>query len=325
VKIPQYLRWLGKFAVGGLLIAYILSLLDLRSVARAILDGDGRLYSVALFCFVFARLLEGYRFASLASGRRIPYGPVFEMTIKATFLNNFTLAVVGDAYRARWLRRFTADWTEAISVVVADRVLGLLIVIALAFGYLVVGRSIFDLGRDLGVQSGLSLPFVLAVASVGVAVLLLFLRRRLRGLAARVRSLVVRFLTMVREFTGATWLRAILATLAMQIVLAVMVLVLVRALGESANLSGVLFVMLLVYLAGGLPISIGALGVREGVMILGLPLLGVPVDTAATVALLSRVIMYLVALVGGIWLILVPGETATAVSAAPGSDGAQDR
>ena len=75
---------------------------------------------------------------------------------------------------------------------------------------------------------------------------------------------------------------------------------LVKAFQNNILYVDTIFVILLVFIASYLPISIGALGVREGILILGFTYLGVTQPIAIVVAFVSRIIIYFYALLGGV-------------------------
>ena len=91
-----------------------------------------------------------------------------------------------------------------------------------------------------------------------------------------------------------------------QVVLAYMVHLLLVAYGQDINFADTLFVMLLVYVAAYIPVSVGSLGVREGILVVLLPVLGVAPHAALAAAALSRGMIYVYALFGGAWAVFRP-------------------
>ena len=80
-----------------------------------------------------------------------------------------------------------------------------------------------------------------------------------------------------------------------------MIYILIFDLGGEIGFFQLLLVMLLVFIAGFLPISIGSLGVREGAIVVGLGWFGVSTPIAVSAALVSRALMYVVAASAGAW------------------------
>jgi hypothetical protein len=149
-----------------------------------------------------------------------------------------------------------------------------------------------------------------------VALGAVFHRHVVRALR-RLAQWYAQFRVLLAAVPAWAWVGATGATVTAQISVTLMTFVLVMAFRETTGFIDVLFVMVLVYLTAFVPVSIGALGVREGILILGLPLFGVTAEAAASVALASRAIMYLVAVAGGVWLLL--GRSSAPAESAPGA------
>jgi uncharacterized membrane protein YbhN (UPF0104 family) len=296
--------WAVKFTIGVALLAFFALRVDVEALWRALLVGSPALYALALGCFALSRLAEAVRLRFLLSREQAPLVRVVEMTTKATFFNNFSLLVVGEGYRAHWIKQWTHDWDRAISLLLVDRAVGLLVVAGLALVYLVFGKSVLDLASRLDVRLGSSVGLTLLGALAIVAALAVVFRGHVVRASRRLLLWFARFRVLLADLPARAWVGAAGASVTAQVAVTAMTLVLVIAFGETMPFLDVLFVMVLVYLTAFVPVSIGALGVREGILILGLPLFGPTVQAATSVALASRAVMYLVALGGGVWLLL---------------------
>jgi uncharacterized membrane protein YbhN (UPF0104 family) len=286
--------WAVKFTIGVALLAFFALRVDVEALWRALLVGSPALYALALGCFALSRLAEAVRLRFLLSREQAPLVRVVEMTTKATFFNNFSLLVVGEGYRAHWIKQWTHDWDRAISLLLVDRAVGLLVVAGLALVYLVFGKSVLDLASRLDVRLGSSVGLTLLGALAIVAALAVVFRGHVVRASRRLLLWFARFRVLLADLPARAWVGAAGASVTAQVAVTAMTLVLVIAFGET----------MLVYLTAFVPVSIGALGVREGILILGLPLFGPTVQAATSVALASRAVMYLVALGGGVWLLL---------------------
>jgi len=304
VKSPSLWIWAVKFAVGAALLAFFALRVDLDELWRAFVAGSPYLYAVALGCFAVSRCAEAVRLHFLLTREKAPLARVAEMTLKATFFNNFSLLVVGDGYRIHWVKQWTNDWERAISLVLVDRAIGLLVVVGFAAAYLLIGKNVLDLASQLGVRFGDSVDLAVIGALLVLVALVAVFRRHVARALRQLALWYAQFRVLLAAVPARAWVGATGAAVAAQISVTLMTFVLVMAFGETTAFLDVLFVMVLVYLTAFVPVSIGALGVREGVLILGLPLFGITVQAATSVALASRAIMYLVALSGGVWLLL---------------------
>jgi uncharacterized membrane protein YbhN (UPF0104 family) len=270
-----------------------------------------------LGCFALSRVAEAVRLRFLLSREQAPLVRVAEMTIKATFFNNFSLLVVGEGYRAHWIKQWTNDWERAISLLLLDRAVGLLVVAGFALAYLLFGKSVLDLASRLDLHFGNSVGLALVGALALVVAFAAFFRRHVVSASRRLVLWCARFRLLLAALPARAWVGAAGASVTAQVAVTAMTFVLVIAFGETMPFLDVLFVMVLVYLTAFVPVSIGALGVREGILILGLPLFGPTAQAATSVALVSRAIMYLVALGGGVWLLLSRAAPQPVRSAGP--------
>jgi uncharacterized membrane protein YbhN (UPF0104 family) len=312
LKVSQRWLWAGKFAFGAILFAIIATRVELSDLLEKLRRADVVLCLVAFIAFGVTRLWEAVRFYFVIGGRRVPFWRVAEMVWVATFFNNFALSVVGDGYRAYALRNWLPGWSEAISTIVLDRVLGTFVILLVFAAYLLFDRQVLELLEHVGVDwtrvpSGAVLGVEIAAAVLLVALAAAYFTGRL----SRLGGWLVHARQSVPVPSAGVCAIAFASTLAAQVSIAAMTALLVEAFGETAAFGDVFLVMLIVHMTAFLPVSIGALGVREGILVLGLPAFGVSAPTAVSVALISRFMLYVYAAAGGVWLVMAKRRQAS--------------
>ena len=300
----QLTKTIAKYVIGIGLCIWLLSKVDLAATVDVLAQGDYSLYVVAFLCFGVSSLLEGVRLYTLVPDRRLAPANIVRVISISTFFNNFAASVVGDVYRTYEVERAIRSWPQALTVVFLDRLIGLGCLAALAaICTLIVEPVWMDLinPADLGAVQA-NLPWLIA-GSITMGAIALFVAHRLRVLK-KIWGWVVQAWSVLRGVTLPDWVVALAATISAQLILTGMIHILLIAFGQSVDFSATLFSMLIVFLAAFIPISVGSLGVREGLLAVLLPLFGATPEAAVAAALISRLMMYTYAAFGGIWFML---------------------
>lgn len=115
-----------------------------------------------------------------------------------------------------------------------------------------------------------------------------------------------------QSFTGVVYI--ILTTLIAYVFLTLNIFLLVYSFHSEINFIDTVFIITVVFVFSYLPISVGSLGVREGIIIVALTMFSIPKLDATTVALFARAIMYGYAMIGGV-LFLFATRTKSLVQA----------
>ena len=272
--------------------------LDWRGVWSEMLQVDVRLYGLALLVYYTTLMPRALRWRRMLDnlGHRVPLRLLGEVIFLSWFINHLIPAKMGDLYRGLVLRRREKiSFSLTTGSVLAERVVDILALLVIATSTALV----FVRGELLTEMQG-----VLLAASILVVImaggLFVFWRLDSSMLERFPLSLGERFERFQRGiFTSVQplWLVALLTGLAWSAEAGRFLLV-ANALGVSLALPQLLFV----FAAGALLLAAptpGGLGAVEGGMVGVMLLLDVPVDLAAAVAFLDRLISY--------WLVLIPG------------------
>lgn len=307
-------RTLLSFGVAVAIVAIVFARFDLNlgdvaaEMARAnplFLLGAAVAY-YGSFAFRAARwrsLLQSSGVVPDAGPRRPRLTTLTGIFVLSWFVNCLVPAKLGDAYRGYLLKqREKAAFTGALGTIFAERLadLGSLALFLVASSFLVFGRHVPQL-----ISSWLLLAVAVgALLVVGVAGVVVF-RHRLRSLMPiRVREHYVR---IEEGAFGAFGRLPALVGLTMIIWLleGVRLYFVSLSVGAGLTVSAALFVALLASLLTVIPVTPAGLGFVEFGVVSILALLGVVQQTAASVALLDRVVAYWSVIVIGAVLYLV--------------------
>jgi hypothetical protein len=296
--------WLNvlKVVVSTGLLVLVISQADLRAVWNLVADAHVGALVAAFVVVQIGVILRAGRWMALMRGQgdTTPYSTLLYLYYVGAFFNTFLpTGFGGDAIRIYELSQDGSTPRSAISTVVAERALGLLVQFAVALLVLPLAWRMIPQNVAL-----LLVAFVLA-AFVGTA---LFMSRKLFSWMAAHLPLAGRVLNhpkvaaLYASFHGYTP-RAVRAAAGISVVFNITLILsqwlLARAIGiqlgvlEFAVFTPILSTLLLV------PITIGGLGVREGGYVLLYGQAGVPQDQALALSLLTYATTLASGLIGG--------------------------
>ena len=210
--------------------------------------------------------------------------------IAALFNNVLPSSTGGDLIRSFYIYRFSGDAVSAVSPVVTERVIGLVVLIAINV------LAIYFTDSIAIVSAGLWSPLLIILAgAIGALVLVAIpatywpLHRLLERLA---RFRLVAVLLRMGEATHGylkkpgILLSVLFFSVAAQMLAVVIYLVLAKALGIEIGFTALLVVVPLGLIMASLPISLGGIGVRELTVAALLTRFGISEHDAAALALL---------------------------------------
>ena len=292
-----------KAAVTLSLVVWLLHRIDLGPLLQRVGRIDLAVALAAIALMMAQLLLTGWRWAIIARiiGTPLTRRATIRLTLIGQFFNQtLPSAIGGDAVRAWLLSREGPSLTKAVSGVFADRVVALILLVA------VVGAMLPALYARVAAPELRASMTILAVATAaGVAVLIAFgpwLSRLLQ------RHRLTRPLAEVAED-----LRRVLVSPDGAVVVAIAVVVHVgvvasvwlvaRALAIDVTLIDCLVLVPPIVLITTLPISIAGWGVRESATVIGFGFVGVaPVDAVA-LSVVFGLVQIAIGLPGGaLWI-----------------------
>lgn len=295
------------FGIG--LLVFLISQVDVASLWPLLQRGDPLLLACSLTSFVASLCaFQALRLHVLVAHYTGGLGRSMRLFFVGAFFNNLLPSNVGgDAVRLLYLSRMKdGTWTGPLALLLLHRLSGIGVMLAFfALYVLLEGPRLSTLIAESGisVQGPSSLWFValLGVIVGGVAGLLV-LRRTAFG--QRV---------LARLFATAHTARSALAELSTRVLVELIVLTVlfhgarmvgfyfaVLFFGQSIALWDLVPVLTFTAVMAMVPITVGGLGLVEGSVGAGLGLFGVDPSVAVATALVNRLSMVLVALIGGV-------------------------
>jgi len=293
-----------KAAITLSLLGWLLHRIDLAPLLARLGSIDPALSLAAVALMMAQLLLTGWRWAAIA--RTIGAPLTREATIRLTLIGQFfnqTLpsAIGGDAVRAWLAQREGMSLTKAVTGVFADRVLALLLLVAIVAATLPAFYA-----RVPAPELRFSISALCAVTAAGVVVLLAFgaplsrLLQRHRWTAALGRLAADLRLVLTSRGIGALICSAIVVHLAV----VSSIWVIARALAIEVSLFDCVVIVPPIILITTLPISIAGWGVRESATVVGFAFLGVaPVDAVALSVVFGLVLIVIGLPGGAIWML----------------------
>ena len=309
----------AKIGVSLALLAYLLSTTDLSALDEKVRSADLVDLLAAVLCFLLMLALATWRWQLLLGALGAP-APIRRLTasyLVATFFNNFLPSNIGgDVIRIRDTARQAGSKTLATTIVLMDRLLGLLGLLTIAaLGASVAGRLGGDppvlasmLWAALGV--GLAMSAAAVLLPGGVARLLSPLRLIHQEWVGERIGRLTGALTKFRRAPGA--LGACLAgAVVVQAVLVAFYAAIVHSMHipiSAWHLAVIVPVSFVVQMA---PVSLNGFGVREATFTYYFSRIGLPIESALVVSFMGAGLIILFSLSGAVaYLLRGPGRAA---------------
>jgi len=305
-------RWL-KFVVTLALYALVFYWTDASAIAAELGRAQIEPILLGVLLYMAGQAVSSWKWQILLAPVRleVPYLKVLAFYFTGMFFNLFLPTIVGgDAVKALLLARATGAPARATMSVFMERNVGLcaLLIVAIAAAELAPPVELFGMSLRL-------LTWVLAAGYAAANVVLmspLVYRLADRVIAAtplaRLRHRADSLYQAIVPYRSAP--ARILATVGLSFIFQAIVIAVVflnaQALALDVPLAAVAVFVPLVSLAGMVPVSVNGLGVREALYILLFGRIGVPVETAVSLALLYLAVTFLASLPGGVAYLMQP-------------------
>jgi uncharacterized protein (TIRG00374 family) len=305
-----WLQLLGRLAVSGALLGYLLLKLDVQEVIAHLAALTPGLVVLAWGYYAACQLLSSYRWQILlaARGIHVPLLRLFSFYMIGMFLNNFMPgAVGGDVVKIYCLRRETHQGKYAVISVFLERFTGLLGLSALSMATLAIAFHQVQSPRILAAVGGTALFLVIVVlliwwpplAHAIIRGMGRFFPRKLgeklgQGYAA---------LHSYRDHRKAL-LAAFLLSVVVQALYALYYALISQGLGIPISAIYFMLFLPLVTVVIMVPITIGGLGIREALMVALFAEVGVAGADVIAVSLTAYFLNTLLSLSGSILLLL---------------------
>ena len=284
-----------KLFVSAGLLAYLARRVDFRQMAGFLESANPLLLVAALLLYLAGQVLSAVKWRRLATavGFHTPLARFVEYYFIGMFFNAFGFGTVGgDMVRALYLAGRGGRRALAINTVVADRVSGLLVLLAIALVSLLLLHQY-------------ELPAAIYWGVIALSAGLLGSWRLLPGVLPRFLPAENRLRRLIERDLAPYWndgrllgeVGALSAVFHLSQI--AVLIVLTRALAVDVPASYCFIVGPLVNVMAAIPVSLNGLGVREGGYVYFLSHVGVPRDSAVAFALSWFAVVMLAGAVGG--------------------------
>jgi glycosyltransferase 2 family protein len=297
-----------KILFSGGLLYWLIHDLELKQVGLVIADANIGLLSLAFMMFFLGYLITALRWRMLlsAQGVHARIGFLVQSFMVAIFFNNLLPSTIGgDVVRIYDSWRLGNSRSGAASVVIVDRLTGLLALASYALITVIAARQLADLVPAL---PALVLGATLAVG--GLAWFVFFAPRQLyRSLeqyldrrTTQPWRIIAKIASAFSMFSGRRDLlvRAFGLSLLLQLNVIVHFIIVSRALGIDIPVLAMFTVIPLSIFVTMLPVSINGIGLREGVFVFFFSAYGIDAVEAIAFAWIALGFVMLQGVIGGI-------------------------
>jgi len=300
----KYLLSLAKVAVTLGVVYWLMSSVDLNMVGRILAQTNPAYLLVSCLILTVVFLIGCVRWRALVGhlGIVIPMRKAVSSYYLGMFFNNFLpTGFGGDVARTIHLKFHGHGIKPLISSALADRTIGLAVMLLLGGTSLILSPELrIDPDRKLYLAGLIALGL-----AAGVILFWFSNRLPLESLSRRYQHTrlrrglieVVHLLTTYRTALKQVFLAALLSVV-MQSLVIVTYYLLARGVGIELSLITFFAFVSMVQVAASLPISLGGLGIREGVLVALLAGVGVDIQLGVALSLLFLLSLWLCSLPG---------------------------
>ena len=295
----------SKITISLGLLAYLLLQLDWQALLEKAAGLSWWTLPLAVSVLLLTLFIGTLRWAVLLRTHYTTFStPVlFRHYLVAMLFNNILpTATGGDLVRSFYIYRHNRDAVCAVSPIVTERIIGLVVLLAINVAVIYLTDSVAIVSAAL--WSTLTLILAGAIATLTLVALPVTywpLHKMLERLA---RFRIIGFILRMGEATHgylkhpATLLLVILYSAGAQLFAVLVYFILAAGLGVDISIEAILVVVPLAFMAAALPISIGGMGVRELATVGLLVRFGLPESDATAVALFYIPVLLLASLPG---------------------------
>ena len=278
-------RVLVQLTLGAVLLLWLLARIHPSRIVEAVGEASWTWLGSAIILLLLAPLPAAARLFVLFHARGLSFAAALRVTLVSYFFNQILpTGLGGDLYRVARLRGPQQGWTATLALVGLERGIGLATLLvpatAIAGWQAIAGNLTLVRFSRVGSPSAVVLFSSLAAALAGVLLLARY-RVRLRATLLAVRSTLKGL--SARDLSWITVL-----SLAFHGFRILGMACLLMSLRYRISADELLVAMAIALIATMVPLSIGALGVQEGALVLALGAFGVPAAPAMAAALLNR-------------------------------------
>ncbi|MBA7626323.1 hypothetical protein ES703_33769 [subsurface metagenome] len=304
--MKKSLRLSLRVAVSGILLAYLLSRVDIKFILSSLNSANLFWLAVTFSLHIVAKFISGYRWQLLLATQdiHIPLKTLISSLLVGQFFNNFSPSTIGgDIMRTYDTSKYSKNAAVSLTVILVERLTGFLALLLIAALAMVFGfRSLGDtslLWALIGFFSLILLVFLgLFNSTLSRQIRKIF---NFRGLS-RVRGKIDKVYQALDLYKSKR--KGLLVTflfgLALQVSVVVHYYLIGLALGLHVSVLYFFIIIPLVHLILLLPVSINGIGVRENAYVLFLGKIGVEGSIGIALSWLAFGMILIIGVIGGI-------------------------
>jgi len=291
--------------VSLLLLSLLFLKIEPARVAQILGGADLPLVLGCLFAYILLFLLLAYRWQVLLNvlSLNIPLRQLYGTYLIGVFFNNFLPTTIGgDMVRGLDLYRHTKKGKEVVVTVLIERVLGFTSLLFIAAVALIVRYPSFHDPWVTGVVLGSTVLYVAILVLVLTPALYVLASRVLRAFKYhQIGPRLLEFPHTIARYTASplTLLQTVLLSLIIQTFTILIYFALTRALHLTIPLADLFLFFPIISMIAMIPISLGGLGLREGVSLYLFQKVGVDLAHAMGLSLAWYLILIGTGVLGG--------------------------
>ena len=287
-----------RLAAGVGLLVWLIAWVDWRQLAAAVQRCNPWWAGLGFTAFALSTIPAALRARVLFHRLALSVGAALRITLSSYFFNQLLpTGVGGDAYRSIRLKDGSGGWISSIGLLVFERAASALSLVVPALFIAVADRDNRLVAELRGaIAQALTTGRLLALGGVILAVAVI---ASLTGIHHRVRTRH-EVVAIMRDLSAGTIFGVVGLSLLFHAARIAGMAAFLESAGFTLALDDLVLVMALTLFASMVPVSIGALGVREGILVYALGAYGVPNAEALTVALLARLVVIALGAAGGV-------------------------
>ncbi|MBD3180944.1 flippase-like domain-containing protein [Candidatus Poribacteria bacterium] len=316
-EIFKNLKNVAKVIVSLLLVIWLLRQIDLKKLYFVLRSGSlPLLITGSVLLFLSTIITQSARLHVLIRRYTLSYWRTCKLLFISMFFNMFLpTSVGGDGYKVIFLKGVGIDnWGKPFILVFLERFIGLLVLLGIGFFYFIINYKnliirLHDNNLEIQFNTWI-LRFAIAfVFFIIVAIFTIFsIRNRKNSFIARTFNRLKVFLkdckTTLKEMDKSVYLSVLAITFIFHLLRAFGFYFWILYFDEKILVIDILFVMSFTAFVSLVPMSLGALGVREGAAAFGFIIFGLSKSNAITIAFMDRILLILYAVIGGIIFLL---------------------
>ena len=298
------LLWL-RIGTGLAALFWLYNVLGSDALIQAWKKTDVLLFGAAVLVQCLSYLLGSFRWLILlrGSGVHVPFFTAFSPYYLGLFFNQFLpTSVGGDAVRVYNLYKQGYPGEGLAASTMIDRLIGLIALLILA------SLAVIFAEKNV-VPEAVAAAVTIVLTAFALGTLLFFSFPLPDSLVARVEKIdphtflgrLFRVLRVCRAYKGSSLLlvSSLFLSFVLQGSMILVYIILSRALALDISLTMLFIAVPLVFVATALPLTIGGLGVREGVLVVVLGLFGVGIVPSGQLASVYLIVLWLSVIPGG--------------------------